>query len=200
MVQTSMPKNKKLENKTSSQEKKIGLLSLFGSINNKFSIAEKYLTIFALLLMVSLVFIQIVLRSFFSLSHPGMEEISRTLMLWSGMMGCAIATRRKFHVTCDILLLLVSKEKTIKIIGVIIEFLCVICCVFFTFWSYSYLSSGIQLNKVTRDLMIHTYWVDSAFLISGFLMVIYFLMHFVSDCIQLKDHIRFEKLNSSLTD
>lgn len=161
-------------------------LAEFGRrLNQIASNCQIFFAVAAILIMTALVFVQIILRSVFSISNAGMEELARMLMLWAGMIGCAIATQRKFHVTCDILAVVVKNERVTRRVEIGMEFLCLVCSLVFAYWSYEYLASGIEFHKITRDLLLPTYWVDAAFLVSGSLMAIYFFLNLVRDIINL---------------
>ena len=70
---------------------------------------EEYLLGLLLLAMILLTCLQIVLRSFFGGGLPWADQLVRYLVLWSGLLGAALATARGKHIAIDLAAYLLPK-------------------------------------------------------------------------------------------
>ena len=90
---------------------------------------EKTLLSVILAAMITLAFLQIVLRNFFDTGLPWGDSFVRYLVLWVGFIGAALATREGSHINIDVLsrwLPGVSRTVNLLIVNL---FSCVICAI-----------------------------------------------------------------------
>ena len=90
---------------------------------------EKALLSVLLAAMISVAFLQIVLRNFFDTGLPWGDSFVRYLVLWVGFIGAALATRESSHINIDVLSRwLPGISKTVNLLVVHI-FSCLICAI-----------------------------------------------------------------------
>ncbi|PKM22175.1 MAG: TRAP transporter small permease [Gammaproteobacteria bacterium HGW-Gammaproteobacteria-14] len=90
---------------------------------------EDGLIVLILLAMVSLAIYQIVLRNVFGSSLVWIEPLLQNAVLWIGMLGAMIASRRDEHIRIDLLHNYISAAARRWVAMVLDIFTCVICAV-----------------------------------------------------------------------
>jgi TRAP-type C4-dicarboxylate transport system permease small subunit len=64
---------------------------------------EGRLLVFLLTMMIGIAFLQVLLRNLFSTGLPWGDPLVRNLVLWTGFIGAALATREGKHINIDLL-------------------------------------------------------------------------------------------------
>ncbi|MBI4125921.1 MAG: TRAP transporter small permease [Deltaproteobacteria bacterium] len=85
-------------------------VTLLGVLDRLFARAVNFSVIVSLLVMATLTLTQVVLRDFFSSGIVGAEIVARHLVLWIAFLGGMMATRRRQHVSIDIVTRLLSRR------------------------------------------------------------------------------------------
>jgi TRAP-type C4-dicarboxylate transport system permease small subunit len=90
---------------------------------------ENILVIIILTLMITMAFLQVILRNFFSNSIMWGDIFLRHLVLWIGFLGASLATREGKHINIDVLSRLLSPRFK-RISGIIVNLFSSVVCFF----------------------------------------------------------------------
>jgi C4-dicarboxylate transporter DctQ subunit len=109
---------------------------------------EQGLITILLSLMITIAFLQIVLRNIFATGIAWADPFVRNLVLWVGFVGAAIATREGKHITIDVLPQWVPRQ--IKaIIGIIIQLFAALICGLLTFAAVKFVRNEALMGSIT---------------------------------------------------
>ena len=127
------------------------------------------------------VFTRFILRS----PSPWTEELAIFLLIWIGLLGSAVALKRKSHLGIDFLVSRLN-EKWCRIAA-----LCVWCCIIF-FSVSVFVFGGIRMvtvilmnNQISPALGIRMGWIYLALPISGFFLTLYSVEFIVEELLIL---------------
>ena len=109
---------------------------------------EQTLITILLSLMITIAFLQIVLRNIFATGIAWADPLVRNLVLWVGFVGAAIATREGRHITIDVLPHWVPQQVK-AIIGVIIQLFAAFICGLLTFASVKFVRNEALMGSIT---------------------------------------------------
>jgi TRAP-type C4-dicarboxylate transport system permease small subunit len=109
---------------------------------------EQTLITILLSLMITIAFLQIVLRNIFATGISWADPLVRNLVLWVGFVGAAIATREGKHITIDVLPHWVPQQVK-AIIGVIIQLFAAFICGLLTFASVKFVRNEALMGSIT---------------------------------------------------
>ena len=125
---------------------------------NKITLARIEGAILSLLLctMIVLACGQILLRTLFSSGMPWADPVLRYLVLWSGLLGAAMATSQGKHISIDIISFLVPKSMQTWL-QVATNLFSAIIAAFLTWGAYLFIRNEMQFSN-TRILSVPT-WV-----------------------------------------
>jgi TRAP-type C4-dicarboxylate transport system permease small subunit len=97
--------------------------------------------------MIFVAFIQIVLRNILSTGLAWGDELVRNLVLWTGFIGAAVATREGKHISIDVVSRWISgKRKTV--IEIITNGFSMSVCALLTFAALKFVRNEIQMKSV----------------------------------------------------
>jgi len=115
------------------------------------NILEKIEDIFLIFLFLSLLclsILQIILRNFFSTSIFYIENITRYLVLWIGLLGASIAIKEEKHISINILPVLISRKWNL-ILNTIINLFSFIICIFLTYAAIKFIKDEYCISHYT---------------------------------------------------
>jgi C4-dicarboxylate transporter DctQ subunit len=99
-------------------------------------------------LMITIAFLQIVLRNIFATGITWADPLVRNLVLWVGFVGAAIATREGKHITIDVLPQWVPQQVK-AIIGIIIQLFAAFICGLLTFAAVKFVRNEALMGSIT---------------------------------------------------
>ena len=148
---------------------------------------EKVLLSVLLTAMISVAFLQIVLRNFFDTGLPWGDSLVRYLVLWVGFIGAALATRDESHINIDVLsqwLPGVSKRINLLVVHL---FSCLICAIL-TYASIVFIRNEQLLGgNAFFDIPV---WMLQLILPATFaLMTVRYAFHAVADAFDLRGNV-----------
>lgn len=117
-------------------------------------------------------FINIVLRFFFSANTTWAEEFVRYAIIWITFIGSAICFRKGRHVGID-LLVEALHPKASKILQVIINVLSIIFMVFLAKYGIDLVIFSMNTGQVAAALPIKTFWVYLAIPVGAILSLLH---------------------------
>jgi TRAP-type C4-dicarboxylate transport system permease small subunit len=109
---------------------------------------EQTLITILLGLMITIAFLQIVLRNIFATGIAWADPLVRNLVLWVGFVGAAIATREGKHITIDVLPHGVPRQVK-AIIGIIIQLFAAFICGLLTFAAVKFVRNEALMGSIT---------------------------------------------------
>jgi TRAP-type C4-dicarboxylate transport system permease small subunit len=136
-------------------------------------IEESILGLF-LVLMILLACVQILLRSVFSSGLPWADPLLRYLVLWSGLLGAAMATSQGKHLSLDIISFLVP-ESFQAWLHIVTNLFSATVAAFLTWAAYLFIRSEIEFGS-TRLLSVPSWVWNLIFPIAFALITLRFLM------------------------
>lgn len=141
----------------------------------------KFQDTFAVLLMclaTLLVFIQVLLRYVFKAPLMGIEELLLFPSIWLYMVGGISASFKKEHISCGILTLYVTKERSIMIFNIVRDALSLIICGWLTYWAFWYFMYSLNVWKESDLLYIPMFFGESAIFLGLVFMLLYAVLDF----------------------
>ncbi len=150
---------------------RVGIMNFSG----KWQKIEEYFAMIGVAVATILAFIAVVLRYLFGYSHSGMEEIMRYAVVWSIVIGGAVAIRRHRHVQVDILISSLSPKG--KAISQGVAFLLGAgLCFLLMFKGIELVLHSVAIKQVSQSaLQIPMAIPQSAVPVGAFLMAVRFL-------------------------
>lgn len=121
-------------------------------------------------------FINIVLRYFFSANTTWAEELIRYMMIWITFIGCSVCFGRGLHVGIDFFLEYMS-EKWKKIIGYFVNFVSIILMLFLIYYGTELVLFSMNSGQITPSLRIKMYWVYLCIPLGATLSLIHLVMN-----------------------
>lgn len=97
--------------------------------------------------MIFVAFVQIVLRNVLSTGLAWGDALVRNLVLWTGFIGAAVATREGKHISMDVVSRWVSPKKRVGI-EIITNGFSLSVCAFLTFAALKFVRNEIQMKSV----------------------------------------------------
>ena len=143
-------------------------------LNDFLAKIESGFLIILLLTMVSLAFLQVILRNFFSTAILWADVFLRHLVLWVGFLGAALAIREGKHINIDILSRFLTPFLE-RICGVVINLFSAVVCFFLMKAAITFIQFEIESGS-TLFSDIPT-WIFQIIIVIGFgLMVFRFIV------------------------
>jgi TRAP-type C4-dicarboxylate transport system permease small subunit len=109
---------------------------------------EQTLITILLSLMITIAFLQIVLRNIFATGLTWADPLVRNLVLWVGFVGAAIATREGKHITIDVLPQW-APQQIKAVIGIIIQLFAAFICGLLTFAAAKFARNEALMGSIT---------------------------------------------------
>jgi TRAP-type transport system small permease protein len=157
------------------------IVDLFTSIDNALAAVMKVaVVVMGIFVSFALVF-GIVSRSFLGVQVFGLEELVLTAAMWLYMLGAALASRERSHLSADFIEAFSRNETLNEVIHLIATTLSLVMAVFFVTWSYSLFAWGLEKGQVTPVFSIPQYFSQSSLFVASILLLIYMLRDFIHD-------------------
>lgn len=134
---------------------------------------KEFLAVGITLTVTLLVFLQVLLRYVFKAPLMGIEELLLFPAIWLYMIGGALASLKKDHISCGILTLYIHKPRSIRIFNLMKDIISAVISVWLAYWAFRYFLYSLQMWKVSDLLYVPMFYGESAIFIGLFFMVIY---------------------------
>ncbi len=125
-----------------------------------------------------LVFIQVLLRYVFKAPLMGIEELLLFPTIWLYMVGGALASMKKDHISCGILTLYVHRPRSERIFDLARDGISFVISIWLTYWAYWFFTYSFTTWKSSDLLYIPMFFGESAVFVGLVLMVIYSTLDF----------------------
>ena len=105
-------------------------VKIIGAIDKILDSFEKWLSVFLLLGLIAVVFVQVILRAV-GIPFSGADETSRLLFVWCMFLGAAHASRNRKHLKIDIVSSLVKNETFRSVLNIVEDLAVMIFAIIF---------------------------------------------------------------------
>lgn len=123
----------------------------------------------------------IISRALLGVQVFGLEELVLMAAMWLYMLGAALASREKSHLSADFIQAF-SRNKTLNdVMRLIASILSVMMAVVFVTWSYSLFYWGVDKGQTTPVFSIPQYFSQGSLLIASMLLLLYALRDLIHD-------------------
>lgn len=161
------------------------VLNVLASIDNVVgTILKLAVTLLGLFVSFAMV-IGIVSRAMFNAPFFGLEELVLMAAMWLYMIGAALASRERSHLSADFFQTFSSNETLLKITSLIATTVSVVMAVFFVAWSYSLFSWGFERGQVTPVFRLPQYISQASLLLASILLFLYAVRDLLHDILKL---------------
>ena len=168
--------------------KKIGL-----GIYNAIGLVQKYIAIVLCIIVPCIIVYQVFLRYVLKAPLMGIEELLVFFIIWLYMIGGAVASKERTHISCGILTLYMKKPLTINLFNVAKAAFGVVCCAWITKWAWWYFTYSLNLWKTSDILKIPMFYAESAVFVGFALMTLYTFVEMCENFTILYKYLKEEK-------
>ncbi|MGM8211912.1 TRAP transporter small permease [Virgibacillus sp. W0430] len=126
-----------------------------------------------------LLFVNIILRYFFSAGITWAEELIRYVIIWITFLGSAICFRRGIHVGIDLLMDYLPKSGK-KIVQLLIYFISILFMLLLIKYGFELVAFSMNTSQVSPALQVPMYWVYLAIPIGAILSLFHLFIQAVT--------------------
>jgi len=167
-----------------------GLLSIFKRIDSGLSrILRTVVVVLSLFVALAMV-LGIVMRSALNAPMLGLEEVILFSVMWLYMMGAALASRERSHLSADFVAVFVSNARTRNALHLLATLISLIMVIAFVVWSYDLLSWGLDRQQSTPVFRLPLYLSQGSLFAASVLFLFYMLRDVIQDIDQLAGNKR----------
>ncbi|MCG2581140.1 MAG: TRAP transporter small permease [Marinobacter sp.] len=127
----------------------------------------------------------IVFRALLDVQVFGLEELVLMAAMWVYMLGAALASRERTHLSADFFQAFSDSEALHDTMRLIATILSVVMAGFFVAWSYSLFSWGFEKGQVTPVFGIPQYLSQGSLFVASILLLLYVLRDLIHDISKL---------------
>ncbi|CDZ75704.1 TRAP transporters [Peptoniphilus sp. ING2-D1G] len=138
----------------------------------KFDKFEEVLLVSSLALSVILVFLQVIMRSFFNASLTWSEELSRYLFIWQTWLGVSIAYKYNEHIKVELIYDLFKSKVAHKVIKLVVDLIWLAFNAYLVYLGVQLLGSMASRNALSSGMRLPLVYVYAALPVSSFLVSI----------------------------
>ncbi|MEM7081163.1 MAG: TRAP transporter small permease [Pseudomonadota bacterium] len=117
----------------------------------------------------------------------GLEEVVLTSVMWLYMLGAALASRDRTHLSGDFIQVITQNESTKARMRFVATLISLLMAIVFAIWSFSLIRWGFERQQSTAALRIPLYVAQSSLFVCSVLMVFYAIRDALSDALALGD-------------
>ncbi len=122
-------------------------MQFLSKINTWIAQAERTLLVIIVLIMVSLAFLQVILRNVFAHGLLWGDIFLRQLVLWVGFIGASLATRENKHINIDLFSRMVT-GRTRQISKMVTDLFAVVVTFFLTQAAWNFVAEERSFNSI----------------------------------------------------
>lgn len=134
---------------------------------------QNRITVGIMIIIPLMVFVQVLLRYVFKAPLMGIEELLLFPTIWLYMLGGAMASEKRSHITCGILILYIKTQKGMDIFNIIKAFFASLVSLWLTYWAFWYFAYSLKMWKTSDLLYVPMFFGESAIFIGLLLMTFY---------------------------
>lgn len=156
----------------------------FRKIDDWFGKIQNGLLTILLVAMITLAFMQVVLRNFFNTGISWADPLVRHLVLWVGFIGASVATKEHGHLAMDLLTRFMP-EKFKKVASIFVHLTSAIVCTLLTYASYKFVLSEKEAGTLLLP-GVPSYLAIVVIPAGFFIMSLRFAFRFLADFTQIR--------------
>ena len=153
------------------------LVVLDNAITSLIRVAVTVLGIFVSFAMVA----GIASRTLLDVPVFGLEELVLMAAIWLYMLGAALASRERSHLSADFIQAFIHNETWQDMIKLLATVLSVAIATYFVTWSYSLFSWGVEQGQVTPVFGIPQYLSQGSLFVASVLLLAYTVRDLIKD-------------------
>lgn len=134
---------------------------------------QNRITVSIMMIIPVMVFIQVLLRYVFKAPLMGIEELLLFPTIWLYMLGGAMASENREHISCGILSLYIKTERGMEIFNTMKAFVASAVSIWLTYWAFWYFIYSLKMWKLSDLLYVPMFFGESAIFIGLLLMTFY---------------------------
>jgi len=147
---------------------------------------QNHITVGIMIVIPIMVFVQVLLRYVFKAPLMGIEELLLFPTIWLYMLGGAMASEKREHITCGILVLYIKTQKGMDIFNMIKAFFASLISLWLTYWAFWYFAYSLKMWKTSDLLYVPMFFGESALFIGLVLMTFYSIYELYERIINFK--------------
>lgn len=142
--------------------------------------AEAVILAAIMLIISALVFSQVVTRYVLQVSTPWLEELTRFLMIWMVMLGCAYAVRTRQHIIVNVIETAFSSARAQRIYQGILAICGLLFSVVLAILAYVVVERTARFGQVSGAMRIPMFLANGSFFVAAVLMSLHYIEHLIS--------------------
>lgn len=157
------------------------LLAFFETLDAFLSNIIKPLVILLSLLVAGGMALGIFTRSVLGVPMLGLEEIILFSVVWLYMLGAALASRERSHLSADFVTVFVTHEKLRNSLHLLATLISLVMVIAFVVWSYDLLIWGLTKRQSTPVFQLPLYLSQASLFCASLLFLFYILRDALQD-------------------
>lgn len=129
-------------------------------------------------------------RSVLNTPLLGLEELVLFSVIWLYMLGAALASQERTHLTADFVHILTDNKQVHQSIRVAASIISMVMAIVFLIWSYDLLAWGLAKRQSTPVFQLPLYASQGSLFVCSLLFVFYALRDVINDVKSLREDKR----------
>ncbi len=117
----------------------------------------------------------------------GLEEIVLTSVMWLYMMGAALASKERSHLSGDFVQVVTHNPATRARVRFLATCITLVMAIVFSVWAFSLMAWGLERQQSTTALRIPLYVAQSSLFVCSVIIIFYTLRDVLSDAQALSE-------------
>lgn len=157
------------------------IFSVISCIDRVITFFIKPIVVFVSLAIAFMLAIGIFSRSVIEKPVFGLEELVLIGAMWLYMLGAALASRERSHLSADFIQVICSNQKVIKAIHLVAGLVSLVMAIMFVSWSFDLLLWGVEKGQTTPVFQLPWYLSQSSLFVASLLFVFYLVRDLLKD-------------------
>lgn len=157
------------------------LLALMASVDRFLAFIIKPIVVVISFLVAVLLAYGIFTRSILGTPVFGLEELVLLGAMWLYMLGAALASRDRSHLSADFVQVIFKNPRVIRSIHIVAALISLFMAIMFATWSYDLLYWAVKKGQTTAVLKMPWYLSQSSLFVASILFIFYQLRDIIDD-------------------
>ncbi len=157
-------------------------MNIISKLYESYARLQEFVIFVLMMTVLSLVFIQVILRYVLQMPLMGIEELLMFPTIWLYMLGGAQASYERSHISCGILTLYIKRKKSLHLFNIFQTLFSIIIGLWLTRWAWWFLTYSLRTMKESPLLYIPLYLAESAMFV-GLALMMFFTVVELFDCV-----------------
>ena len=147
--------------------------------------AEEYFLVGSLVLTVTIIFIQVVMRYVFNASLSWSEELTRFIFIWQIWLGVSIGFRERKHIRVEVTKMILG-AKAIAVLTMVADMIWIVANIYFVYGGTMLVQKLMKTQSVSTALSLPLWIVYAALPFSSAVLLIRQLIKVRNDIIDFR--------------